>query len=105
MKELKEFMEKKIGQLNDLFEANEYEDVIAMEGLPGEERYATSINNLIELSNITISAGNKESEVNVQDLVKLAFVLGELYTFCAKEMKDVSANAIKEHLKSAKHLL
>lgn len=110
MNELKEFVTKKNEDVNEFCKSEHgYSNLnlIPTDNLPQEGvPYLADINKLIELSNITISAGNKDSEVNLKDVVKLAFVLGEIHGFCATEVKEVvESNAFKEHLKSSKHLI
>ena len=105
---LKEFVTKKNEDVNEFCKSeHEYSNLISADKLPQEGvPYLADINKLIELSNITISAGDKDSEVNLKDVVKLAFVLGEIHGFCATEVKEVvESNAFKEHLKSSKHLI
>lgn len=108
MNELKEFVTKKNEEVNEFCKSEHgYNNLIPIDKLPQEGvPYLADINKLIELSNITISVGDKDSEVNLKDVVKLAFVFGELHGFCATETKEVvESNAFKEHLKSSKHLI
>ena len=106
---LREYVKKKTEEIKAFYNSeHSYTDLIPIDKLPQEGvPYLADINQLIELSNITISAGDKDSEVDIKDIVKLAFVLGELHAFCASETDIkgvVESNAFKEHLKSAKHL-
>lgn len=108
MNELRKFVTKENEEIAEFSKSEHgYNNLITADKLPQEGvPYLADINKLIELSNITISIGDKDSEVNMKDVVKLAFVLGELHGLCANDIKDVvESNAFKEHLKSSKHLV